>query len=67
MNNKLLNNIPTTEPTFTLRARDKGAALALHFYMEHIVDDRFKQLVGARLDEFLRFSQDNPDKMKAAG
>lgn len=56
--------IPTDEPVFIFRARDKWAVMAIAGYMRMLPHDAHRKAVLDRVNEFQMFTQDHPERMK---
>ena len=57
--------IPDDEPVFLLRAKDQLAVKALTAYFSAIQDPTHARAVADRLQDFKRFAQEHPERMKA--
>ncbi len=57
-------SIPDDEPVFILRARDKRAVESLCAYQNHVRDRRHAEAVWFRIEDFLRFAREHPERMK---
>lgn len=56
--------VPSDEPIFILRAQDKHAIAALEFYKSLCEDENHKGVVGDRIDQFIHFMVQHPDRLK---
>jgi hypothetical protein len=56
--------IPDDEPVFVFRARDKHAAMALAAYHNLCADQAHRDIVQKRIEDFVRFANAHPDRMK---
>lgn len=58
--------IPTDEPVFILRARDKQAAAAIKYYANNVRDPAHRAAVYKRFSDFCKFAEAYPERMKYA-
>ncbi len=56
--------IPDDEPIFVLRAKDRLAIRALTAYSSAVEDPQHAQAVAARIEDFKRFAQEHPERLK---
>ncbi len=56
--------IPNDEPVFVLRAKDRNALAALSAYRSRCVDLEHIRAIDKRMEDFQRFMQDHPERMK---
>ena len=56
--------IPDDEPILIIRAKDKNALPALHFYNKLCENEDHKKVVQARIQDFLEFLMENPKRVK---
>lgn len=55
--------IPDDEPIFILRAKDKNAAEAIAQYCDLCSIENHREIVKARISQFLNWAEENPDRM----
>lgn len=58
------NEIPADEPVFVFRARDPKAVPALFGYEAIITDPGHRAAVFARINQFRKFTNEHPERMK---
>lgn len=57
--------IPSDEPVFVLRAKDRNAVHAImHYRSLCLGNPDHYQAVDARVGDFLKFAEEHPDRMK---
>lgn len=56
--------IPEDEPVFVLRGRDVHAVATLIKYSEMVETQEHAKAVWLRIEQFKKFRQDHPDRMK---
>lgn len=56
--------IPGDEPIFIMRAQDPNAIVAMDYYMQLCKKATHKRQIKARVKQFAKFANDNPDRMK---
>lgn len=56
--------IPSDEPVFILRAKDKHSLATLIHYKAECNDEHHKQSVDGRIQEFLHFQTHNPELVR---
>ena len=57
--------IPSDEPVFVLRAKDMYAIEALRAYLRECTDIRHCEAIARRIDQFERFADQHPTRMKS--
>lgn len=56
--------IPTDEPIFILRAQDGFAAPAIGAYLLMIPNEKHREVVRKRYQDFIKFAVEHPERMK---
>ena len=56
--------VPDDEPLFIFRAQDRNAVVALQAYKDTCTSPDHRFVVQRRIDDFMRFAAEHPDRMK---
>jgi hypothetical protein len=59
--------IPDDEPVILFRARDDHALSVLYYYYDLAQDPHHRQAIQDRIDEFTRYRNAHPERMKEPG